>query len=106
MNSICLSTDQGKLPVLGLDVAKNSVQAELRIAGKNVRFGFANNPKGFAQLARILNQHNAPKDLGRLRSHRSLQSCFGTVAACSRSSGERTESTASEAVRSQCWQWQ
>jgi len=61
MNSICLSTDQGKLPVLGLDVAKNSVQAELRIAGKNVRFGFANNPKGFAQLARILDRHNAPK---------------------------------------------
>lgn len=61
MNSICLSTDQGKLPVLGLDVAKNSIQAELRIAGKNVRFGFANNPKGFAQLARILDQHNAPK---------------------------------------------
>ena len=61
MNSICLSTDQVILPVLGLDVAKKSVQAELRIAGKNVRFGFANNPKGFAQLSRILNQHNAPK---------------------------------------------
>src|SRR5215510_6650069 len=61
MNSICSSTDQVTLPVLGLDVAKNSVQAELRIASKNVRFGFANNPRGFAQLARILNQHNAPK---------------------------------------------
>ena len=61
MNSICLSTDQVILPVLGLDVAKKSIQAELRIAGKNVRFGFANNTKGFAQLSRILNQHNAPK---------------------------------------------
>ncbi len=61
MNSICLSTEQVILPVLGLDVAKKSIQAELRIAGKNVRFGFANNPKGFAQLARILDQHNAPK---------------------------------------------
>ena len=42
MNSICLSTDS--LPVLGLDVAKKSVQAELRTAGgKTVRFGFENN---------------------------------------------------------------
>ena len=44
MNSICLSRDDvaAVLPVLGLDVAKASVQAELRIAGNNkVRFGFA-----------------------------------------------------------------
>jgi transposase len=60
MNSICLSTDS--LPVLGLDVAKKSVQAELRTAGgKTVRFGFENNAKGFAQLARILKEHNVPK---------------------------------------------
>ena len=46
MNSNCLSTDHVaiSLPVLGLDVAKASVQAELRKAGgKTVRFGFANN---------------------------------------------------------------
>jgi transposase len=63
MNSICLSTDQiaAALPVLGLDVAKQSVQAELRTNGKRVRFGFANNAKGFAQLERILKGHNAPK---------------------------------------------
>jgi transposase len=63
MNSICLSTDPaaGKLPVLGLDVAKKSVQAELRTSAHKVRFCFANSAKGFAQLARILNQHNAPK---------------------------------------------
>ena len=60
MNSICLSTDS--LPVLGLDVAKKSVQAELRRAGgKTVRFGFENNAKGFAQLARVLKEHNVPK---------------------------------------------
>ena len=60
MNFICLSTDS--LPVLGLDVAKKSVQAELRTAGgKTVRFGFENNAKGFAQLARILKEHNVPK---------------------------------------------
>jgi hypothetical protein len=41
MNSI--STDQVTLPVLGLDVAKNSVQAELRMASNKLRFGFANN---------------------------------------------------------------
>src|SRR5216117_4112232 len=53
MNSICLSTDQltAALPVLGLDVVKKSVQAELRTNGKRVRFGFENNAKGFAQLA-------------------------------------------------------
>src|SRR5436189_1251098 len=50
-----------ELPVLGLDVAKASVQAELRTNGKRVRFGFANNGKGFAQLARILKEHNVPK---------------------------------------------
>ena len=64
MNSNCLSTDQltAAVPVLGLDVAKASVQAELRTArGNNVRFGFANNAKGFAQLARILKEHNVPK---------------------------------------------
>ena len=63
MNSNCLSTQQPlPVPVLGLDVAKASVQAELRKAGgKTVRFGFANNAKGFAQLARILKEHNVPK---------------------------------------------
>src|SRR5437667_7987498 len=49
------------LPVLGLDVAKASVQAELRSSGNKVRFGFANNAKGFAQLARILKEANVPK---------------------------------------------
>ena len=52
-----LSTDPLTLPVLGLDVAKNSVQAGLRITGNTERFGFANNPKGLAQLARILIVH-------------------------------------------------
>jgi transposase len=63
MNSICLSTDPAvsKLPVLGLDVAKKSVQAELRTSGNKVRFGFANSAKGFTQLAHILKQHNVPK---------------------------------------------
>jgi transposase len=64
MNSICSSTHRitaGALPVLGLDVAKQSVQAELRIKGQRVRFGFANNAKGFAQLARILKERNVPK---------------------------------------------
>ena len=63
MNSNCLSTDPAatKLSVLGLDVAKKSVQAELRKSGNKVRFGFANNAKGFAQLARLLKQHNAAK---------------------------------------------
>jgi hypothetical protein len=61
MNSICISTDELLLPVLGLDIAKASVQAELRIKGRKVRFGFANNAKGFAQLARILEQQDAPK---------------------------------------------
>jgi transposase len=63
MNSNCLSTDQvaAAVPVLGLDVAKASVQAELRSSSNNVRFGFANNAKGFAQLAHILKEHNVPK---------------------------------------------
>jgi transposase len=63
MNSICLSSDHVAvaLPVLGLDVAKASVQAELRSSGNKLRFGFDNNAKGFAQLARLLNQHNVPK---------------------------------------------
>ena len=55
MNSICLSPDPAaaKLPVLGLDVAKKAVQAELRTSARKVRFGFANSAKGFAQLAQI-----------------------------------------------------
>jgi transposase len=63
MNSICLSVDQVAvgLPVLGLDVAKASVQAELRTKEHKVRFGFANNAKGFAQLAHVLEQQGAPK---------------------------------------------
>jgi transposase len=63
MNCICLSPDQitAALPVLGLDVAKRSVQAELRTSGKRVRFGFANNTKGFAQLACLLKEHNVLK---------------------------------------------
>jgi transposase len=57
------STDQlaAALPVLGLDVAKATVQAELRINGNKIRFGFANNAKGFAQLARILKERNLTK---------------------------------------------
>lgn len=63
MNSICLSADQVAvvLPVLGLDVAKASVQAELRTKERKVRFGFANNARGFTELARILEQHGAAK---------------------------------------------
>ena len=63
MNSICLSTDHvaAALSVLGLDVAKASVQAELRSSGNKVRFGFDNNAKGFAQLARVLQEQSAPK---------------------------------------------
>jgi transposase len=63
MNSICLSTNHeaAALPVLGLDVAKRSVQAELRICGQKVRFGFENNARGFAQLSRILKERNVPK---------------------------------------------
>ena len=62
MNSICLSTDSLPQCWACLDVAKESVQAELRTAGgKTVRFGFANNAKGFAQLARVLKEHNVPK---------------------------------------------
>jgi hypothetical protein len=49
LNSICLSDPlAATLPVLGLDVAKKSIQAELRAGGHKVRFGFANNTKGFA----------------------------------------------------------
>ena len=57
------STDQlpAALPVLGLDVAKATVQAELRTNGNKVRFGFANNARGFAQLARILKERNLTK---------------------------------------------
>ena len=63
MNSICLSTphEVAALPVLGLDVAKRSVQAELRMCGKKLRFCFDNSANGFAQLRRILTQHNVPK---------------------------------------------
>lgn len=53
MNSTCSS-----LAILGLDVAKASVQAELQSAsGSKVRFAFANNPTGFKKLARVLEQH-------------------------------------------------
>ena len=57
------STDQlaAALPVLGLDVAKATVQAELRINGNKMRFGFANNARGFTQLARILKECNLTK---------------------------------------------
>lgn len=62
MNSICFTDPAATaLSVLGLDVAKKSVQAELRISGKKVRFGFANSAKGFSQLAHILQQYNVPK---------------------------------------------
>jgi transposase len=61
MKSICLTAD--RLPagfaVLGLDVAKKSVQAELRINGQKVCFGFENNTRGFAQLSGVLQSHNA-----------------------------------------------
>src|ERR1043166_5360798 len=61
MNSIYLSSEQFALPVLGLDVAKASVQAELRTQERKVRFGFANNAKGLAELARALVQQGAPR---------------------------------------------
>jgi len=48
--------------VLGLDVAKATVQGELRLAdGRKVGLHFANNAAGFAQLARCLAQHHATK---------------------------------------------
>jgi transposase len=44
--------------ILGLDVAKDSVQAELRLLGGGKRrFSFANKATGFKQLARILAQY-------------------------------------------------
>jgi len=44
--------------VLGLDVAKASVQGELRLAdGRKVGCSFPNNAAGFAQLARLLQRH-------------------------------------------------
>jgi len=52
--------DQSRLhcAVLGLDVAKESVQAELRpISGGKRRFAFANKQSGFKQLGRVLEQH-------------------------------------------------
>ena len=63
MNSLCSCINEvaAKLPVLGLDVAKKSVQAELRTSAHKIRFCFAKSTKGFAQLAHILKQHNVPK---------------------------------------------
>ena len=63
MNSNSLSTDYAALglPVLGLDVAKASVQAELRTKERKVRFSFANNAKGFAPLGCVLEQQGASK---------------------------------------------
>jgi transposase len=57
------STDQlaAALPVLGLDVAKATVQAELQTNGNKMRFVFSNNAKGFAQLARILKECKVAK---------------------------------------------
>ena len=61
MNFICLSTDSTSLRWAWTS-PRTSVQAELRRAGgKTVRFGFENNAKGFAQLARVLKEHNVPK---------------------------------------------
>jgi len=46
--------------ILGLDVAKASVQAELQLsAGSKVRFAFGNNTSGFNKLERVLAQHPA-----------------------------------------------
>lgn len=62
MNS-CSSTSSAWLPgaaILGLDVAKASVQGELRLpSGRKVGLHFENHPGGFAQLARLLGQHQA-----------------------------------------------
>jgi hypothetical protein len=108
MNSLCSCINEvaAKLPVLGLDVAKKSVQAELRTSAHKMRFCFANSTKGFAQLAHILKQHNVPKVWAGLGSHWTLQPCLGTVAAWPGSSGELTESPARQTVRSQCRQSQ
>jgi transposase len=57
MEPICLSTS----PVLGLDVAKATVQAELRSGSATLRFEFNNQAQGFAQLGKILNRHHVPK---------------------------------------------
>lgn len=50
------------LPILGLDVAKVTIQAELRPGGaqNKVRFRFPNNAQGFTHLARILAEHHCP----------------------------------------------
>ena len=46
--------------ILGLDVAKLTVQAELRSAeGRKIRFSFPNTALGFAKLAQVLSQHGA-----------------------------------------------
>ena len=44
--------------ILGLDLAKDSVQAQLQLASAGkVCFAFANNPSGFKKLGHILEQH-------------------------------------------------
>ena len=60
MNLSSLTDWRPGAALLGLDVAKASVQGELRLpSGRKVGLHFANNPGGFAQLARLLEQHQA-----------------------------------------------
>jgi transposase len=84
MNSLCISAEQLLLPVLGLDVAKASVQAELRTKERKVRFGFANNAKGFAQLASVLEQQGASKIWAGLEATGPYSQALALWPACSR----------------------
>ena len=63
MNGLSSSEKMKRGAVLGLDVAKASVQAELRLPWSNgkVRFAFANEPSGFTKLEQVLAQHHCAK---------------------------------------------
>jgi transposase len=63
MNCLSCSEKMKRGAVLGLDVAKASVQAELRLPWSNgkVRFAFANEPSGFTKLEQVLAQHHCAK---------------------------------------------
>ena len=63
MNSLAQSGKMEIDAVLGLDVAKASVQAELRLSdgGGKVRLDFPNNPAGFNKLGQQLIKHHCTK---------------------------------------------
>ena len=103
MNSLCISAEQLLLPVLGLDVAKASVQAELRTKERKVRFGFANNAKGFAQLARVLKQQGASKIWAGLEATGPYSQALVLWLHAQGHPSEPAQSAASQTVRSECW---